>query len=278
MNEFIQDDQLLEWLGELRLTGIRNRFDSLLDDAARQELNLRDFVIFLVREELNYKREARVLRRFKQARFPMIRELKDFDCEAQPSVNPDQLEDLATARWVAHGDNMLLLGPPGVGKTHLAIGIGRAAIRQGYSVRFITATALLTTLMDARENGDWDACLREFARPQLLIIDEFGYLPVDASAAHLLFQVVATRYEQGSVLLTSNQAISDWGRVLGDAVVATAILDRLLHHSQVMSIRGESYRLREKRRSGLVTSRTAAQNSVPDEPGAPAEDSAQPAK
>ena len=218
MNEFIQDDQLLEWLGELRLTGMRNRFDSLLDDAARQELNLRDFVIFLVREELNYKREARVLRRFKQARFPMIRELKDFDCEAQPSVNPDQLEDLATARWVAHGDNMLLLGPPGVGKTHLAIGIGRAAIRQGYSVRFITATALLTTLMDARENGDWDACLREFARPQLLIIDEFGYLPVDASAAHLLFQVVATRYEQGSVLLTSNQAISDWGRLQSEGL------------------------------------------------------------
>ena len=208
----------------------------------------------------------------------MIRELKDFDCEAQPSVNPDQLEDLATARWVAHGDNMLLLGPPGVGKTHLAIGIGRAAIRQGYSVRFITATALLTTLMDTRESGDWDACLREFARPQLLIIDEFGYLPVDASAAHLLFQVVATRYEQGSVLLTSNQAINDWGRVLGDGVVATAILNRLLHHSQVMSIRGESYRLREKRRSGLVTSRTAAQNSVPDEPGPSAEDSAEPAK
>ena len=114
----------------------------------------------------------------------------------------------------------------------------------------------MATLTRAYDTEQWDACLRSFIKPQLLIIDEFGYLPVPASAAHLLFQVVSERYERGSILFTSNHAIADWDQVLGDPVVATAILDRLLHHSQVLTIRGESYRLREKRHSGLVAPRT----------------------
>ena len=143
-------------------------------------------------------------------------------------------------------------GPPGVGKTHLAIGLGRAAVQQDCSVRFVAAPVLVTTLVRAHRAEQWDACLQSLVKPQLLIIDEFGYLPVPAGAAHLLFQVIAARYERGSILLTSNQSLGDWGHVLGDPVVATAILDRLLHHSQVLTIRGESYRLREKRRSGLM--------------------------
>ena len=209
MSEFVSDEQLRNWLGELRLPRIRDRLEQLIDDAAR------------------------------------------------PGVDPDQLRELASARWVAHGDNLLLLGPPGVGKTHLAIALGRAAIENDCSVRFVAASTLMTTLMRAYETEQWDSCLRDFGRPQLLIIDEFGYLPVPSSAAHLLFQLVAERYERGSVLLTSNRAISDWGEMLGDPVAATAILDRLLHHSQVISMRGESYRLRDKRRAGLVAARDA---------------------
>jgi DNA replication protein DnaC len=157
---------------------------------------------------------------------------------------------------VANGDALLVLALPGVGESPVAL--GREAIRLGYSVLFIPATALITALVKGHTEGRLEGRLAHFAKPKLLVIDELGYLPFEPNAAHLFFQLVSRRYEKGSMVVTVQPLGRRVGAVFGDPVVATAILDRLLHHSHVVTIRGDSYRLREKRRSGLLKATTSA--------------------
>ena len=248
--------RLAAMLTRLKLTAIRDQLDPLLAEAARRELTLAETLALLCEREIARKDERRIEMALGLARFPMVRDLAGYDFGAQPAVDKQQVRELATGRFVANGEAVLILGPPGVGKTHLSVGIGRAVITAGYTVLFTTASALIAQLVKAHAEGRLEERLVHFAKPKLLIIDELGYLPVEPDAAHVLFQLVSRRYERGSILLTSNRAVSEWGAVFGDPVVATAILDRLLHHSHVLTIRGESYRLREKRRAGLLATST----------------------
>jgi DNA replication protein DnaC len=162
------------------------------------------------------------------------------------------VRELATGHFITGAENVLLFGPPGVGKTHLAIGLGRAVVEAGHSVLFITATSLIGSLAKAESEGRLAEQIGFFAKPKLLIVDELGYLPFEKRSANLFFQLVTRRYERGSMLLTTNQMVTQWGQVFGDEMIAAAVLDRLLHHSHVLVVQGESYRLKQKKRAGLV--------------------------
>jgi DNA replication protein DnaC len=243
-----------EAMRKLYLGAADERLDALLSDAARSDQTFLDFIDAVLREELSSKQRKRVAMGISIAHFPGVKTLDDFDFKFQPSVDAKLVRELATGRFIANAENVVLFGPPGVGKTHLAIGLGRAIVEAGHSVLFETATALLGALARAETEGKLDDKLRFYAKPKLLVLDELGYLPFEKRSAHLFFQLVARRYEKGSMLITTNQMVTHWGTVFGDEVLAAAILDRLLHHSHTMVIQGESYRLKQKKKAGLVNS------------------------
>ena len=252
MSTEITRARVLENLGRLRLGRIGEQLDALLSTAARGEPTYLDFLDAILLEEVGAKQRKGVAMGIQIAHFPAVKTLDDFDFKFQPSVDQKLVRELAVSRYVANAENVLVFGPPGVGKTHLAIGLGRAAVEAGYTVLFTSATALLGALSKAETEGQLAERLAFYAKPKLLVVDELGYLPFEKRSAHLFFQLIARRYEKGAMIITTNQVVTQWGTVFGDEVLAAAILDRLLHHSFTLVIQGESYRLKQKRKAGLL--------------------------
>ncbi len=236
----------------LRLYRVEAELTTLLEQAAKRDLGYADFLDELLALEVRAKAEKHLAMRTAIARFPFHKTLESFDFKFQPSIDPKVIRELAAGRYLENAENALLLGPPGVGKTHLAVALGLAACAQGVRTLFTTATGLIATLGKAFGENRLDERLKLLTQPPLLIIDEIGYIPIDRHGANLFFQLVSRRYERGAIILTSNQSLGAWGDVFGDPVIATAVLDRLLHHSITVNIRGESYRLREKLKAGLL--------------------------
>jgi DNA replication protein DnaC len=245
-------ERLHTMLPSLGLTEADAVMEAHLERAGKEQRAYADFLADLLSGEVEARRERYLRTRMRLAHLPYQKTLEQFDFGFQPSIDKRQIRELQTLRFVHEASNVIFLGPPGVGKTHLAVALATKAIEAGCAAYFITAHDLTSDLGRAAREGRLDRRLRIYLAPKLLVMDEMGYLPLDELGATLFFQVVSARYERGSIILTSNKSYGEWGSLFGDAIIATAILDRLLHHSSTLNIRGQSYRLKDRRKAGLL--------------------------
>ena len=240
-------------LATLKLPVTETILDSYLESSMAEGKSVFEVLDYLFDQEVKARNSASIETRLKLAGFPSRKTLEDFDLNVQPSIDPKVIQELRTLRFIHNAENVIFLGPPGVGKTHLAIALGMEAIRGGFMAYYLSAAQLVQDLKKAEQQDRLEVKLRGLTRYPLLIVDEIGYLPMDRVGAHLFFRLVSHRYEKGSTIFTANRPYSEWGEVLGDPVIAAATLDRILHHSSTVNIKGESYRLMSRRRAGLPT-------------------------
>jgi DNA replication protein DnaC len=248
----------------LKLARVRDVYETWLERAAQESLSYRDFLEGLLQEEILAREENQLRRRLKLAGFPFEKTLDQFDFSYRPELKKQVILRYVDDSFITAGESLVLVGPAGLGKTHLSVAIGLKMVQRGYVVRFITVQALLNQVLARRDLEARQKVLKPLLTCDLLILDELGYLSHPVDVGPLLYEVIAGRYEHKATIITSNKSLSDWSRVLHDSALAAALIDRLMHHGEVFYLKGESYRLKDKR--GLALGKEPATEPASDEP------------
>jgi len=238
---------LFKDLRNLKLSGIAKTLEVRNEQAIKEKLSYMEFLELLIEDELANRKDNSYKKRFQKAHFPFTKTLEEYDFNFQPTLNRQEIYNLATCEFIRKKENVVFIGPPGTGKTHLSISIGIKALQQGYKVIFTTVSDMMSALFESKADNSYAQKLKYYLSSDLLILDELGFRKLNEQIVDQFYEIISQRYEKGSLIITSNKTFDEWGNIFWDSILASAILDRIVHHCHLVLIKGESYRMREQK-------------------------------
>lgn len=237
---------LFKDLRNLKLSGIAKTLEVRNEQAIKEKLSYMEFLELLIEDELANRKDNSYKKRFQKAHFPFTKTLEEYDFNFQPTLNRQEIYNLATCEFIRKKENVVFIGPPGTGKTHLSISIGIKALQQGYKVIFTTVSDMMSALFESKADNSYAQKLKYYLSSDLLILDELGFRKLNEHIVDQFYEIISQRYEKGSLIITSNKTFDEWGNIFWDSILASAILDRIVHHCHLVLIKGESFRMREQ--------------------------------